>query len=481
LSEKKTNEEKLKEEVPTSSKLAFGGISFTTNIFSGLVIATSFTYFYNVKLGLDEFWTGLAWLIFIAWNMINDPLIGFIEDRTKSEKYGRRVPYIRFGAPIFSGLFILSWFPIFAWSELALFFNLLFMLYTFDTLFTIIGLISFSLPAEMAITSEARSRLMIFGAVGSSLSFLLSFVLPAMLLTGDKPLELDPMIPVFRIVMIILGIIGGIILFISSYYIKENKYAMMEEPLSYKDSLIETLKNKPFLIRIGSGFSFNIGQFILTNGVLYYVDYILDLSGIMSMIPLLLFFIMVFLFFPLYSKFVRIYGLKNTFIFCLLFTSAAFIIGFFIGWEFYPALIAFIIMGAGISGVFFITQLLTADIIDYDEILTGKRRETSYAGMGALLTKPTNSIAPWLFLTVINAFGFNNDVQNQTTMAKFGIMLGFTLIPAILILISALIMYFFPLSGSKWKKQKKELHKIHQEKQQKYLNYLKEKGKGINI
>jgi len=26
-----------------------------------------------VKLGLDAFWTGLAWLIFIIWNRLNDP------------------------------------------------------------------------------------------------------------------------------------------------------------------------------------------------------------------------------------------------------------------------------------------------------------------------------------------------------------------------------------------------------------------------
>ena len=59
--------------IPTSSKLALGGITFISGIFSNLVIATSFTYFYNVKLGLDAFWTGLAWLIFIIWNRLNDP------------------------------------------------------------------------------------------------------------------------------------------------------------------------------------------------------------------------------------------------------------------------------------------------------------------------------------------------------------------------------------------------------------------------
>jgi len=43
------------EYIPKSSKLALGGITLFSGIFNNLVLATSFTYFYNVKLGLDEY------------------------------------------------------------------------------------------------------------------------------------------------------------------------------------------------------------------------------------------------------------------------------------------------------------------------------------------------------------------------------------------------------------------------------------------
>jgi small basic protein len=46
--------------IPASSKVAFGGITFISGLFSNLVIATSFTYFYNVKLGLGLFLTSMA-------------------------------------------------------------------------------------------------------------------------------------------------------------------------------------------------------------------------------------------------------------------------------------------------------------------------------------------------------------------------------------------------------------------------------------
>jgi GPH family glycoside/pentoside/hexuronide:cation symporter len=461
--------------VPRSSKLAFGGITFTSGIFNNLVLATSFTYFYNVKLGLDAYWTGLAWLIFIFWNTINDPLLGFIEDRTKSKKYGRRIPYIRFGGIVYAILFILSWIPL-ASSEnqFGLFLNMLIMLFAFDTLFTMVGLISYSLPAEMAITSAARSNLNVFGSIGNALALLLSFMIPALLLTGDQPASNDPNFPVFIFTIFFIGVIGAIIIYVSSFYIKENKYTILEEPFGVKASIVETFKNRPFLIFELSNFFFLIAQFILTNGVLYWVDFVLGLSGFMAMLPLLVFFIVVFLFFPIYSKLIIKYGLKKIFISLLIFTGISFIISFFIAWNLYTSFIAMVLIGIGISGYFITNQLVMADIIDNDEILTGKRRETSYAGMNALLTKPTNSLGPWILLSVITLFGFNNTpgaVQEES--AKLGIMIAFTIIPAILILLSAFFIRYFPLSGPEWNKKKEELHRIHIEKEKAYLEHIR--------
>jgi len=461
--------------VPRSSKLAFGGITFISGIFSNLVIATSFTYFYNVKLGLDGFWTGLAWLIFIIWNTLNDPLLGFIEDRTKSKKYGRRIPYIRFGGLIYAVLFVLSWIPFFTSdNQLGLFFNMLIMLFLFDTLFTMVGLISYSLPAEMAITSAARSKLNIFGSVGNALALLFSFVIPTLLLTGDEPATSDPNFPTFLITMFVLGVVGAIIMYVSSFYIKENKYTQLEEPLGIKASFIESFKNRPFLVFELSNFFFLIAEFILTNGVLYWVDFVLGLSGFMAMIPLLVFFVVVFLFFPVYSKLIIKYGLKKVFIFLLVFTGISFIISFAIAWTLYLSFIAMILIGIGISGYFITNQLVMADIIDNDEILTGKRRETSYAGMNALLTKPTNSIGPWILLSVMTIFGFNNTPGAvQTESAKLGIMVAFTIIPAILILLSAFFIKFFSLSGPEWNDKKEHLRKVHAEKERAYLEHVR--------
>jgi len=125
------------EKLPLKSKIAYGGFGAGISLPSQIAFS-AITFFYTAKLGLDVELAGIAWLIFSFWNAINDPLFGFIEDKTKSEKYGRRIPYIRFGAPLYGIAFIFCWIPFVSInSQTALFFNLIIVLFVFDTMFTI--------------------------------------------------------------------------------------------------------------------------------------------------------------------------------------------------------------------------------------------------------------------------------------------------------------------------------------------------------
>jgi GPH family glycoside/pentoside/hexuronide:cation symporter len=479
-----------KETIALSAKLAFGGAYLTSMILSGIGLGGALTYFYNIIYLMDEYWLNLGFTIFIVWNAVNDPILGFLQDRTRT-KWGRRIPYLRFGAPIYSILFIIIWFPFApAGSDFALFLNFLIILYAFDTVYSLIGLITYSLPAEMAISSKARSNLMVYGAIASAMGTLLTFLIPDLLLTGADA----PPLEFFVITMIILGIVCGFVIFISSYFITEKKYTMDEESLSYKESLTETFKNKPFLIFEGSNFSWLVAQYILINGVFYYLDFVLELQGFMSMVPLILFFVMIFISVPFYSKLIDKYSLKKVFLFILILTGFTFILHFFIGWIFASAVIGMLLLGIGFGGYFVTNQLVIADVIDYDEVQTGKRRETSYSGVNALITKPAVSVGPVLFLWIINEFGFSNEIANlnktlnqtldfiniyipQSSSAQLGIMIAFTIIPAIFILIAAVIIAFFPLSGNEWIETKEELGRKHKEKEIAYLKKLEEKGK----
>ncbi|MFW9902599.1 MAG: MFS transporter, partial [Candidatus Thorarchaeota archaeon] len=444
------------DKLPFKTKFAYGGLGAGIGLPSQIAF-TAITFFYNTMLGLDAKLIGIAWLIFSFWNAINDPIFGFIEDRTKSEKYGRRIPYIRFGAPLFGISFIICWIPfVDINNQIALFSNFIIVLFIFDTLFTILGLINFTLPAEMAITAKERANLLIYSTIMSSISYLISFILPLFLLTGtEAPNTPGP----FIFVMIIVGIITTIILFTCSYHLKENKYTQMEDTLPVIQGFKETFKNKPFMVFEVANFSFTIAQTILTTAIYYYADYMLRLPGFLNSVPLILVFLMIFAFLIVHNKLIRKYGVKKTFIFAIMLGGIGFLLVFFFGWTIFSAIIGFVIVGIGFSGYMLSNQVVIADIVDYDEVRTGKRRETTYSGINALLTKPAISIANWLFLFIIDSFGFDPEQTIQSFPAQLGIMMGFSLIPSIFMIFGALVMFKYSLDGPQWLAQKEEIIK----------------------
>ena len=251
----------------------------------------------------------------------------------------------------------------------------------------------------------------------------------------------------------------------------------MEETLPVIMGIKETFKNTPFLIYEVSNFSFTFAQTILTTAIFYYINYVLILTGFLSTLPLLLVFVMIFAFFMVFNKLVAKYGVKKTYALALFWSGISFLLTFFIGWTIYFAMVGFILIGIGFSGFMLTNQVVIADIVDYDETRTGKRRETTYSGINALITKPAISIANWLFLLIINDFGFDANQATQTFSTQMGIMIGFSLIPAIFLIFSGIVMLFYPLDGPEWLAQKAELIKIHEKKELDYIKYVEERKK----
>ncbi len=457
----------INDKIPEKTKWAFGFIGTASAALEGTVFG-SITFFYNIKLGLDSGLIGIAWIIFGFWNAINDPIFGILEERTKT-KIGRRIPYIRYGAFIYGFLFILSWFPFFGSSQTALFLNFVVVLFVFDTIYTLVGLVTYSLPAEMAITAKSRANLGVYTTILGALGVLVSMALPMFLLTG-KTTQLDP---AFRPVMIIVGVVSSIIMFVGSFFLYENEYTQKEETLGIMDSLKACLKNKPFLIFESSNFLFTIGYTILLSGIFYYIQFVLQLADFMAMVPLMVVFLSLFIFTAVFSFLVPKYGLKKIQLFGLLFSAFAFLISFFVAEVLIPALIVFSLIGIGMAARVVSEQPIMGDLIDYDETLTGKRRETSYAGINALFVKPSISIANWLYLTIFTVYGFDETLNVQSDHAKVGIMIGFFLVPSILFLIAGILFKWYPLHGKEWDSKKEEISKIHLQKEKDYLEYLK--------
>ncbi len=462
------------ERLPFKSKIAYGLSQASNSILSGIALGSAITFYYNVKLGLSEEWISLAWLLFAIWNALNDPYFGILQERIDTDM-GRRIPVLRFGAPFYAITFIICWFPFMGDTQIALFWNLLLVLFLVDSMFTMIGLVLTALPAEMCLTQEARSNLGLYNVVLGASGGVLSVILPLIFLTDETSTELNPL---FKPLMVLVGIVAGTVLFLSSHTLVENEYARTEEQLGFIESMVKTIKNREFLVFEVSNFGRELAFTVIMGSITYFAQYVLRIQGLSASLPLVFVFILLLVSSFFANRKVKRQGLKQVYITGLILASTGLVLLFFSGNWFIPVMLSFAVIGIGFGPIQLIWVPLISDVMDYDEMLTGKRRETTYAGMNALITKPAISLANALFLLIISGFGFDNTESIQTDSAIFGIRLGYTLIPALFFIISAIVLLkWYKLDGKDWIAKKAELAKIHLRKEKEYIEGLQKEGK----
>ncbi|TFG11676.1 MAG: hypothetical protein EU535_06975 [Promethearchaeota archaeon] len=473
--------------LPTRAKVAYGTAQSAHGYLSGIGLGVIDVYYLKV-LGADPALLGISWLLFIVWNMINDPIIGIAQDRTKTS-IGRRIPYLRYGSIIYVLTFLWIWFP-FATVQEMLFWNHLLMLFIFDTVYSMMGLIFYSMPAEMTVDSRERGTIMVYATALGAIGTIGTVVIPLIYL-GDVP---DP--EGFKLIMIITGCLAGLIIFITSYFIRENQYTVLEESLGFFESIKETFKNKPFLIVEVAIFASVIMTQVIQGYFVFLFDYVVELR--LEPITIILFLILIgILGLSIYWLMANIekYGLKKLMMLGAMVSIAGFLVLLFMGlslninqankmpfWLMFGPLACIVF---GFVGFMLLSSPLMADCIDHDEVLTGKRRETTYSGVNALITKPAVSIGRALFLFIIAFYGYQSAKNSgdsppipaeQALSVATGVIVAFTLIPVVCLIIGIIALIFYPLEGKEWKEQKKKLQEIHIQKEKDYIEHLRKEG-----
>lgn len=456
------------EVVPIRSRIWISSADAATAILQSLVAAGALTYYFTEIRGLSLQLTGIVWLLFGIWNAINDPIFGYISDRTKT-KIGRRRPYIRYGAPIFVFGFTLFWvtFPKSDHNQTLLFIQMLSALFIFDTLYTAIATSLYIMPYEVAITNKARSSIYIWKII----FMVFTLVVPLAIEQTIKPEVGDVAgIEFFRMVMITIGVVLGIIIFLSTYFFKE-RYSYQEPLFNFFQSLRECFRNTSFIVFEVISFSIIFVQTALMQGIWYYFDEI-NVSRVPLYLALALGIFGGVLFWI--NRRDR-WGIKLcTRLFALTFAIGCFIIAFF-GRNTVMATISFFLFGIGFSGGMYLIPLMNGDVVDMDEHLTGMRREGMYAGINSFITKPAISIAQWVLLTFMELFNYDQSLAKgmQSIEAETGILLGWGFVSGALLLLSFIALKWYPLSGETWTIIKANLAKLHQEEEMAQLSRLK--------
>ena len=446
-----------------STKVIYGLASLGTSTVSSIYGAL-LPIFYQDYLGLSAKWIGIASAIYAIWNALNDPIFGFITDNTRS-KMGRRIPYMRFTAPFLALTFILVWFAPEGAGEIAQFWWMLVTMLLYDTAYTIIGLVYGALMPELTESDVERNQLTISSTLFGLVGYVLGFMLPD--LFRPRPGNETSSLMSLQMSMIAVGIICAFLIILTTLKVKERReFAMVDRKLKFWESLGYTLTNKPFWVFVSMNFLITFMMAIATGSLYYLADYVTQSSTMLLMVYL---FVPMVIGVPLANLAVKKVGLLTSQIVYMVICGIGLLTIGFVPVSLIP--VSLIVSGLGLSGQQSITYNILGLVIDDDEVRTGTRREGSFFGANALLTKPAQSLALFLTALILERGGFItravNEGQillNQPASAIFGIRAIVGLIPGVAMLIGAAIILFFPIKGQQLIELKEKILVMHAEK-----------------
>jgi GPH family glycoside/pentoside/hexuronide:cation symporter len=161
---------------------------------------------------------------------------------------------------------------------------------------------------------------------------------------------------------------------------------------------------------------------------------------------ILVYFIPQFVFTPLWVWVSRRVGKKKLWLFSMSAMCVAYYGMFFIA-ESSFALLWFILLLLGLGGGCgaVVAPSITADVIDYDEYLTGERKEGAYLAVWNLVRKGASALTPIAAGLALQYTGYEPNVeQSQTTKTAMLALIG--ILPGTCYLIGTLLFLRFRLN-----------------------------------
>ena len=413
----------LKNRVQLGQKIAFGIGMFANQMFPAILGV--FMVVLVEDLGFPAWMWSLIYFFPRIFDAITDPIMGFISDNTKS-KWGRRKQYVLVGGIIMGVAYIFMW-QLF--KENSLQFN--FWYFFIWSIIFYLGLTFFSVPYvamgyEMSDDFHERTNIM---AIAQWIGQWAWVIAPWFWVIMYDPEWFPSADEAARVLATWVAIPCVICAIVPAIFIK-SKSTLNEdyEPLSITnigaslgkiyDSFIEAFKIKEFRKLCGATF-FIYNAFMAVSSLTFFVIvYKLfngdaEATGIwVSMFGCLGALGTTFIVIPIVAWLSKKIGKKKAFMLSQSISILGYIMLYllFIPGKPWMYIIALPFFSFGIGSLFTIMMSMTADVIDVDELNSGKRREGVFGAIYWWMVKVGFAIAGALSGVMIAAVGFNPDL-----------------------------------------------------------------------
>lgn len=445
--------------LPWLTKLLYGSADFGF-AFVDSCVAVLFAIFLTDMVGLPARMAALAIFIGKSWDYINDPIIGYLCDRTRS-RWGRRRPYLLFGFIPFGISFLMMWWVPPLSNQWALVAYYAAAYFFFDTMVTFVTMPYFALTPELTQDYDERTSLTSYRMAFSLVGGLVAFVVPLMIVGETIPGNVDRVL-LMGAIFAVAASLPLLLTFIGTR--EKQEYAEQKQP-SIRESLRAARRNRPFIFAMGIFLFTWTAMSIIENQLFYFLEYRMGLEDEAPIVAGTV-FISAILVLPFWVWASKKTDKRKAYIAGMIFLSAVMIALIFIpptlGLGIVLALAA--LAGVGVSAVHVLPWAMIPDAVEVDELESGARHEGVFYALVTLFRKIASSIAIPLALLLLDASGFVSNQPEQTPSATNAIRFLMGPLPSIFLLGGIAFAFFYPLTRQIHHRTREQIAAAHSTK-----------------
>ncbi|MEJ6683646.1 MAG: MFS transporter [SAR86 cluster bacterium] len=393
-----------------------------------------------------------------VWDAVSDPLVGYMSDRTR-HPLGRRRLWLLLSIVPISGTFIMVFSPpaslhgteLIAWMAVGVI-----GFYSAATIFIVPHM---SLGAELTPNYHERSRLYGLRHAAFTIGSILALVSMQLLINAERVSEAAVRQTAFELSALAALVTAGLILY-AVVKLRERPDYQGRVNASPFGAFKDVWRNHHARLVLAVSFIENIGSAVIGILTLYVAQYVVGRPELAALI-ILSYMIPSTLSVPLWIPLSRRFGKIRLWMFSMMLTGVSFGGMFSLPWL-EPEIRLVVIFGlavfaglaAGCGGT--IAPSVQSDIIDYDEYMTGERKEGSYFAAFNFVHKSATGVMILITGYVLQFSGFVPN-QLQTMNVQVSMVFLYGLLPLICYCIGAALFSRFTLDEATHQQMRDEM------------------------
>ena len=405
-------------------------------------------FFYVDVLKLSPIWAAMVMTGYAIYNAVNNPVMGYLSDRTKT-RWGRRIPYILFGTLPYAIFFALLFLVPFDGQNnpISLLIWFIVGLFLFETAATVVQTAYYSLLPEMFAEYRARTnvsvRMNIFMTVG-------------LIIGAALPITIASILG-WPIMGVILGVVSAVTLLVATRGMFERSSTLEGPEVRLGQAIKITLLNRSFITVVIAQTMRHFATAVASSGLAFYTKYSLGVDPASSSIILGTIFIVAALALYPWKRFLaNRYEPRTTLLIAYVLMGIS-TIPLFFAQSMLAAIGTAIFLGIALAGLLLMGDVTLSDVIDEDETRTGQRREGMYFGMSGLIITMAYALSSIVFGWISKSYGYDPLLVSQPESVALGFRVFMSIPPAVGSILAIITLLFYPLHGKRLQEVKVKL------------------------